>query len=148
MAPGICRNPIHSWHSRRSRQTQRVPADVAVHSIPVIAAYEIKCMTPVFAPAKSLFAPRTKRMLECSIFSLAPGREQKPSCQRVRSHGDCKVQPVLFAEQTTTIVSGFGWPKLRRQQYVRPKNAEAPSADSRVRRDAIFALVACFFSVV
>jgi hypothetical protein len=64
-------------------------------------------MTPVFAPAKSLFAPRTKRMLECSIFSLAPGREQKPSCQRVRSHGDCEVQPVLFAEQTTTIVRGL-----------------------------------------
>jgi len=33
--------------------------------------------------------------------------EQKPCCQQVRSHGDCEVQPVLFAEQTTTIVRGL-----------------------------------------
>jgi hypothetical protein len=33
------RNPIHSWHSRRSRQTQRVPANVAVHSTPVTCSF-------------------------------------------------------------------------------------------------------------
>ena len=31
-------NPIHSWHRRRSRQKQKIPADVAVHRIPVTSS--------------------------------------------------------------------------------------------------------------
>jgi hypothetical protein len=55
---------------------------------------------------------RTKRMQECSMFfKLRRESEQAPSSQQMRTHGDCEVQPVLFAEQTTTIAFDLDGPR-------------------------------------
>ena len=111
-------NPIHSRHSHRSRQTPRIQPNPqsAASCIAVFllsSAWHL-CFSQPWMAALNLHRRLQSR---CSLreqngcWSAAFPSDRTWARTRAfmqtsaRAHGDCEVQPVLFAEQTTTIPS-------------------------------------------